>query len=57
MKFVVITAVVVSSISLAGCFGTASLGSLSRTPGTPKLSSLEMQDCVHVTFPQCSEGQ
>ena len=58
MKFVVIAAVVLSSISLAGCFETASLGSLSRAPDTrtPKRSTPEIQDCVRVPFPQCSGG-
>jgi hypothetical protein len=56
MKFVVIAAVVLSSVSLAGCFETASLGSLSRAPNSPKHSTPDIQDCIHVPFPQCGGG-
>jgi hypothetical protein len=43
---------------LAGCGQTASLGSLSRAPDAriPKRFPAELQDCVHVPFPQCSGG-
>jgi len=58
MKFVLIAAVVLSSVSLVGCGQTASLGSLSRTPDmrVPKRSPPDVQDCVRVPFPQCSDG-
>jgi hypothetical protein len=58
MKSVVITAVVLSSISLAGCAQPASLGSASRAPDIriPKRSPPDLQDCVHVPFPQCTGG-
>lgn len=59
MKFVVIAAVVLFSVSLVGCAQPASLGSLSRAPDVriPKRSPAPEQDCVHVPFPQCSGGQ
>jgi PBP1b-binding outer membrane lipoprotein LpoB len=58
MKFVVIAAVVLVSVSLVGCAQPASLGSLSRAPDVriPKRSPPNVQDCVHVPFPQCSGG-
>jgi PBP1b-binding outer membrane lipoprotein LpoB len=58
MKFAVIAAVVLSSVSLAGCAQPASLGSLSRAPDVriPKRPPPNVQDCVHVPFPQCSGG-
>jgi hypothetical protein len=58
MKFVVIAAVVLSSVSLVGCAQPASLGSLSRAPDIriPKRPPTPEQDCVRVPFPQCSGG-
>jgi hypothetical protein len=57
MKIVVIATVVLFSVSLAGCAQPASLGSLSRAPDArPKRSPPDVQDCVHVPFPQCSGG-
>jgi hypothetical protein len=55
MRFVVIAGVVLSSVSLAGCFEATGFGSLGRVPDTrmPKRSSLAIQDCVRVPFPQC----
>jgi hypothetical protein len=59
MKSVVIAAVVLFSVSLAGCAQPASLGSLSHSPDAriPKRPPPNVQDCVHVPFPQCSGGQ
>jgi hypothetical protein len=59
MKFVVIAAAVLFSASLAGCAQPASLGSLSRAPDVriPQRSPPNVQDCVHVLFPQCSGGR
>jgi hypothetical protein len=58
MKFAVIAAAVLSSISRAGCFETTSQGSAGRAPDSliPKRSPLEGQDCTRVPFPQCSGG-
>jgi hypothetical protein len=58
MKFVVIAAAVLFSVSLVGCAQPPSLGSLSRAPDPriPKRSPPNVQDCVHVPFPQCSGG-
>jgi hypothetical protein len=58
MKFVVIAAAVLFSVSLVGCAQPPSLGSLSRAPDAriPKRSPPNVQDCVHVPFPQCSGG-
>jgi hypothetical protein len=55
MKLIVIAAVVLSSISLAGCFGTPTYGSVGRAPDTP-LAKRFPPDCVRVPFPQCSGG-
>jgi hypothetical protein len=56
IRLVVIADVILSSISLAGCFEATGFGSLGRVPDTrmPKRSSPVIQDCVHVPFPQCS---
>ena len=58
MKFAVFATVVLLSVSLVGCAQPPSLGSLSRAPDPriPKRSSPDVQDCVHVLFPQCSGG-
>jgi hypothetical protein len=58
MKFAVIVAAILSSISRAGCFVTTSHGSLGRAPDSliAKRSPLEGQDCTRVPFPQCSGG-
>lgn len=57
MRFVIIAAVVLSSISLAGCFETTSLGSAggARDSLSSKRPPL-VQDCVRMPFPQCSGG-
>jgi hypothetical protein len=58
MKFVVIAAIVLSSISLAGCFFETTSHGSAGAPGSqiPKRSPPEIQDCVRVPFPQCSGG-
>jgi hypothetical protein len=58
MRFVVIAAVVLFSVSLVGCAQPPSLGSLSRAPDPriPKRSPPNLQDCVRVPFPQCTGG-
>jgi hypothetical protein len=58
MKIVVIATAVLFSVSLAGCAQLPSLGSLSRAPDAriPKRPPPNVQDCVHVPFPQCSGG-
>jgi hypothetical protein len=48
MKFAVIAAAILSSISRAGCFETTSQGSAGGAPDSliPKRSPLEGQDCT-----------
>jgi hypothetical protein len=54
MKFVVIAAIILSSISLAGCLGTPTYGSVGRVPDSPIAKRPPLEDCVHLPFPQCS---
>ncbi len=58
MKFAVIAAAILSSISRAACFVTTSHGSLGRAPDSlfPKRPPLEPQDCTRVPFAQFSGG-
>jgi hypothetical protein len=58
MKFVVIAASILPSISHAGCFETTSQGSAGRAPDSliAKRTPLEGQDWIRVPFPQCSAG-
>ncbi len=52
MKFAVIAAAILSSISRAGCFETTSQGSAGRAADSliPKRSPLEGQDCTRCRF-------